>query len=156
MKDCVRYAPMLAAHEGDLTPDEAREVEAHLAGCPDCRVREAALHASEGLVSEALLAEASRRDFAPFVDGVMARIGARRSPLARLRGWAGLHRRLAAALGVVPVLAAAALVVYVRSYRPAGEELAMVELDAEGDVTMVLQTEDGPLVLLGADEPEGS
>jgi anti-sigma factor RsiW len=148
---------MLGAREGDLTPDEARAVAEHVAGCSGCRAREAALRATEGLVAEALLAEAGRRDFAPFVDGVMARIRTRAgSPLARLRAWLGEHRALRAALAVVPLVAAAALVVYVRSERRPPDQLALVELDAEGDVTMVLQTDDGPLVLLGSDQPEGS
>jgi anti-sigma factor RsiW len=157
MTDCLRYAPMIGAREGELAPDEARALAAHLTGCPACRSREAALRQTEGLVAEALLARASRRDFGPFVDGVMDRIAARRarSPLARIRRWVGGHRRSAGLAAAVPVLAALALVVYVRTDRPA-RELALVELDTVGNVSIVLRTEDGPLVLLGDGEPEDS
>jgi anti-sigma factor RsiW len=153
MTDCLRYAPMIGSREGELGPDEARGLAAHLAACPACRARAAAFAATEGLVAEALLARAAGRDFAPFVDGVMERIAARRlSPLGRLRGWLGAHRRSAGLAAAVPVLAAAALVVYVRSDRPA----ALVELDAVGNVSIVLRTEDGPLVLLGDGGTEDS
>jgi anti-sigma factor RsiW len=157
MKDCLRYAPMIGAREGELARDESSALAAHLAACPACRARAAALRATEGLVAEALLARASGRDFAPFVDGVMERIaaGRARSPFARLRRWVGAHRRSAGLAAAVPVLAALALVVYVRSDRPA-RELALVELDAVGNVSIVLRTEDGPLVLLGDGEPEDS
>jgi anti-sigma factor RsiW len=156
MKDCLRYAPMIGSREGELGPDEARALEAHLAACPACRSRAAAFAAVGGLVAEALLARASQRDFAPFVDGVMERIAARRlSPMERLRRWLGLRRRSAGLAAAVPVLAALALVVYVRSDRPA-RELALVELDTVGNVSIVLRTEDGPLVLLGDGGTEDS
>jgi hypothetical protein len=46
-------------------------------------------------------------------------------------------------------MAAAALLVYVRLHGEQPSEVAMLELASEGDVTMVLQTSDGPVVLLG-------
>ncbi len=77
MKDCVRFAPMLGAREGELTQDEQRALDAHLEGCADCRATAAELAALDGLVGESLMARANSRDFAPFVDQVMARVGAR-------------------------------------------------------------------------------
>ncbi|HYG68761.1 MAG TPA: hypothetical protein VD838_13930, partial [Anaeromyxobacteraceae bacterium] len=59
--------------------------------------------------------------------------------------WILAHRRWAAAL--VPTLAAAALLVYVQT-RPTSPEVALMELTSEGEATMILQTQDGPLVLL--------
>jgi anti-sigma factor RsiW len=156
MKDCVRYAPMIGAREGELDAGEARDLAAHLASCATCRAVEATVRATDGLVAEALLAEAARRDFAPFVDGVMARVAARPAgALGRLRAWLGGHRRLAGALAALPVVAALAVVVYVRTERPARDTLAQVELDSEGDVATVLRTDDGPLVLLGDTKAEG-
>ncbi len=157
MKDCVRYAPMIGARAGELSPAEVDGLRAHLAGCADCRAREAAFRAADGLVGDALLAQAAARDFAPFVDGVMARIAGRREPhglLARLRRAVALHPRVAFGTALAPVVAALAILMYVRSGH---EEVARVlELNSEG-VDMVVQTADGPLVLLGADdEPEGS
>jgi anti-sigma factor RsiW len=147
MKDCVRYAPMIGSREGELAPGEVRGLVEHLAGCPACRARAADLAATEGLVAEALLARAAARDFAPFVDQVMARI----APRAGVLGWLRAHRRAAAAM-LAPALAAAALIVYVST---GGEraQVASLELSAEGEATTVIQTADGPIVLLA---PEGS
>jgi anti-sigma factor RsiW len=146
MKDCVHYVPLIGAHEGELTPEEQAGLDRHLAGCAACRAREADARALGPLVRDALMAEANKRDFAPFVDQVMARIErrpARRGVLEWLTG------RRAAVAALVPALAAAALLVYVQTRPGAPEVASVMELTSEGEVTMVLQTADGPLVLLG-------
>jgi anti-sigma factor RsiW len=144
---------MVGAREGELAAEEARALDLHLAACAACRARAADLSATEGLVSEALLAQANARDFAPFVDQVMARIGAappeRRGVLAWLRG----HRRALAAT-LAPALAALALIVYVRLEGGGREQIALLELASEGGATTILQTLDGPVVLLA--EENGS
>lgn len=163
MKDCARFAPMIGAREGELLPAEASAFEAHLAACGSCRAIAADVAATEGLLAEALLAKANARDFAPFVDDVMARVGlparaegsVREGATASKRAhgfwsWLAGHRRAAAA-ALAPVLAAAALLVYVR-LDGGPEQVAMLELYSEGEVTMVLQTADGPVVLLSAAE----
>ncbi len=146
-KDCVRFAPMIGAREGELSADDARALEAHLAACPACRARAADLAATDGLVPEALMAAANARDFAPFVDEVMARIGA--APERRGVGaWLARHRRAVVA-ALVPALAAVAVIVYVRieeDFRP--QQYAQLEVASEGDATTILQTSDGPIVLL--------
>ncbi len=146
-KDCVRFAPMIGAREGELSADDARALEAHLAACPACQARAADLAATEGLVPDALMAAANQRDFAPFVDEVMARIGA--APERRgLAAWIARHRRALVA-SLVPALAAVAVIVYVRiegGGRP--EPYALLEVASEGDATTILQTSDGPIVLL--------
>jgi hypothetical protein len=53
----------------------------------------------------------------------------------------------------VPVLAALALFLYVR-IEGGREPIAMLELSSEGEVTTILQTSDGPVVLL--DEESGT
>ncbi|WP_242360368.1 zf-HC2 domain-containing protein [Anaeromyxobacter sp. SG17] len=152
MKDCVRYAPMLGARPGELTEEERRALDLHLQGCAGCRATAAELAALDGLVGESLLARANARDFAPFVDQVMARVGAAPG-LAPARGrrgflgWFRAHPRAALA-SLVPVLAAVALVVYVRLEGGQLGQVASLELSTEGEVTMVLQTSDGPVVLL--------
>jgi anti-sigma factor RsiW len=196
MKDCVRFAPMIGAREGELSPADDAALSAHLEACPACRALAADFAATEGLVSEALMAQANARDFAPFVDAVMARVEEKRTasqsnpahaePLGRardeLRGangaaesrhgpstapgprpgyargerwnvwaWLGAHRR--AAFGTLaPVLAAAALLVYVRLDDGGRSQIASLELASEGEVTMILQTSDGPVVLLAGEE----
>lgn len=151
MADCARFAPMIGAREGELAPAEARDLEAHLRACAACRALSADAAATEGLVAEALLAAANARDFAPFVDEVMARVDRRER--AGLRGWLARHRR-AAALALAPVLAALAVIVYVRM-DGGHETVALLELSSEGEVATVLQTLDGPVVLL-VEEESGS
>src|SRR5512144_116939 len=144
--ECVRFAPMIGSRPGELAPEEARALEAHLAGCAACRARAADLAATEGLVSEALLAQANARDFSPFVDEVMARIGAGAAPgRSGILGWLGRHRRALAAT-LAPALAALAVIVYVRLEGSRPQEIALLEVTSEGDATTILQTSDGPIV----------
>jgi anti-sigma factor RsiW len=142
---------MIGAREGELTPGESKTLAAHLSACASCRALAADLAATDGLVREALMARANARDFAPFVDEVMDRIGpAAAAPgVAQWWRWLSGHRRAAAA-ALVPVLAALALIVYVRVDR-GGDEIALLELASEGEVTTVLQTADGPVVLLAGE-----
>ncbi len=160
MKGCVRYAEMIGARPGELPPDDARALERHLASCVRCRAAAADLAATDGLVREALGARANARDFAPFVDAVMARIAAgapAAPPLLRsghapgaarsLRAWLGRHRRAAAAT-LAPVLAALAVIVYVRLHSGGTPEIAALEISAQGEATTILETTDGPVVLL--------
>ncbi len=153
MKECVRFAPMIGSRPGELAPEEARALEAHLATCAGCRARAADLAATEGLVSEALLAQANARDFAPFVDEVMARIGAGAPGRRGVLAWLERHRRAVAAT-LAPALAALAVIVYLRLSSTGGSEIAMLEVSSEGEATTILETQDGPVVLL--DEGSGS
>jgi anti-sigma factor RsiW len=143
MKDCIRFAPMIGARAGELTPGESKTLDLHLQVCRTCRATAADFAAMDGLVGEALQARANARDFAPFVDQVMARVRpGRRGFGAWLRG----HRRAAAA-ALAPVVAALAFIVYVR-LDGGRESIALLELTSVGEVATVLQTADGPVVLL--------
>ena len=152
---CTRYRPWIGSREAERSAEERAELETHLAGCDGCRAWASGLAATEGLVSEALLAAASRRDFAPFVDQVMARIEAERPQpfLARLGRALRLHPRLVVGSALAPLLAALALVLYVE-YRPGGDlaDARQLEVSAEGRATTILQSTDGPLVLLDDDD----
>jgi hypothetical protein len=119
--------------------------------------------ATDGMVAEALLRRANARDFSTFADEVMARVDPLSSPASRGSGVPGTSRaerpgllawlrrhRAAAAAGLVPVLAALAVIVYVRLEGGPGP-VAMLELSSEGEATTVLQTADGPVVLLQED-----
>jgi anti-sigma factor RsiW len=145
---------MVGSRDGELAPAEAAGLQAHLAACPGCRRFVAEVAATDGLVAEALLAAAARRDFAPFVDGVLARVAADRPLgwLGRARRAVRLHPRLVAG-ALVPLLAAAAVAVYVQSR--SGNEVADVqslELNSEGHTTTIIQSSDGPVLLLDDDD----
>jgi anti-sigma factor RsiW len=156
MRECARYAPMLTAREGELTAEEERGLHLHLAGCEACQARLADERALDGLVGDALLAEANRVDFSGFVDAVMERVGEGERPgaLAGLRRFWRRHRVLALGSAIAPAAAAAALVVYLaRSPSPAeGAMLAAVDVSSEDGAAMVLQTRQGPVVLLGVSD----
>lgn len=167
MNPCARFAPMLSARPGELSDAEARDLADHLATCDACQARLADAAALSGMLGDALLAEANRRDFSTFSDEVLARIPEYRARSAPLRSartdssagfldWVRHHRALAAIGALAPALAALAMVVYVgRSQSPGPDEIAL-QVTAEGQGTMVLETKDGPVVLLGDEEPAGT
>lgn len=76
MQECLRFTLMVGARPGELDDDDARALEAHMATCPGCRARAAGQETLATLLSEALIAEANRRDFSSFADAVMERIHA--------------------------------------------------------------------------------
>ena len=150
--DCARLAPMLGARPGELAEAEQAALAAHLEGCASCRALAAEIAALDGIVAEGLGRAAARRDFAPFSDGVMARIPASAwrpeptpevLPRGRVRAFLGRHRILAA---LAPALAALALYLYIE--RPGSAEPG-VEVASETLAPMVLETSDGPVILVG-------
>ena len=153
MSDCTTYRPLIGSREGELTPAEAADLARHVAGCEGCSRWAASLAVTEGLVSEALLAAASRRDFGEFAGQVMARIERRQlSPLARLRRLVVLHPWYAAAGTLAPIAAAVAIAFYVTRN---GSDMAnsSLEVNSEG-ATTIIQSKDGPLVLIDDDDGE--
>ena len=103
--DCDRYSELLSARlDGALTEEEKRELEEHLAACPDCRAVGAQLSALQGAFPE--LEEAAT---APegFVQGVMDRIREEASPKViplfkrpQVRALAGLAACLMLVVGI--------------------------------------------------------
>ena len=157
MSTCLVFAPMIGARKGELNPLEAEALSEHVAACAACQARLADEEALLGLLPEALLAEANQRDFGTFSDEVLARIPAfapaRPGRLVALARWARRHRVLAAS-ALIPTLAALSFLVYLGLGAP--EPPALVEVVAEGRSATVLETSDGPVVLLGNEEHEGS
>jgi anti-sigma factor RsiW len=162
--ECVHFAPLIGSRPGELPAEEERALAAHVAGCETCRAIAADFAALDGLVDDGLMREAAKRDFAPFVDQVMARVAVtKREPEpteakpawvgARFVAWVSRHRRATAGV-LVPVLAAVAVLVYVRA-GSGSQDATFLELNSEGEVATVLETSDGPVVLL-ADEDSGS
>jgi anti-sigma factor RsiW len=147
---------MLPARPGELAPEEERALHEHLLGCDACQARLADGKALEGLVAEALLAEAARVDFAPFVDQVMARVEGRRG-LRGMLGFVARHKVAAAAAALAPALAALGILLYVSGGGPEAPQEGDLEVISEGRAPVVLTTDAGPVVLLGDPaEPEGS
>jgi anti-sigma factor RsiW len=152
VSDCARLAPRLGARPGELPEAESAELRAHLEGCASCRALAAELEALDGIVAEGLLRAAAHRDLAAFSDGVMARIPASAwrpepasapRPRGRLLAFLGRHRVLAA---LAPALAVLALYLYIE--RSGGAEPG-VEVASETLAPMVLETSDGPVILVG-------
>jgi len=166
MNPCLRFAPMIGARPGELPDEDARALAEHLAACSACQARAADAGALEGLLSEALLAEANARDFSTFSDQVLERIPEYReavgqrgtSPRATGGIWSWIrHHRFAAAMGTLaPALAAVAIVIYVGRGQGPGPDDVLVEVTVEGGGATVLDTSDGPVVLFGEDEPAGT
>lgn len=72
MSKCERYETLISAMlDGELTPEERSELQAHLAECPDC----AAMYAAFAEVSEALKAETEAEPLpAALHENIMARV----------------------------------------------------------------------------------
>jgi anti-sigma factor RsiW len=157
MTACDTYLPMIGSRPGELGQDEAAGLSAHLAGCDGCRRWAAELASTEWLVSEALMGAAAKRDFAPFVDQVMARVEAARPVpfLTRVTRALKLHPRLAVGGALAPLAAALALGLYLQG---AGRNdlaaASQLEVSAEGSATTIIQSSDGPLVLIDDDDEE--
>jgi anti-sigma factor RsiW len=152
MKACVRYAPMIGARPGELSDEDARGLAEHLTSCDACQARLAEEEALAGMLPDALMAEASRRDFSAFSDEVLARIPAYRERpvpaegwLAAVAAWVRRHRVAAATSVLAPAVAAVALILYL-GRQPAPEPDLDVSTETGG--AMVLETSDGPVVLL--------
>ncbi len=157
MTDCTRWAVMITAREGELSSEEEAGLHRHLAECEACQARLADERAIDGLVGEALLQEANRVDFSGFVDGVMERVEVSRQPalLGPWRRFWNEHRALALGGALAPAAAAAALVLYLA--QPAGDAfLAAVDVSSEDGAAMVIQTDQGPVVLLGDSDDSGT
>ena len=158
---CAGAAPLLGSRPGELDPTDEALLAAHLSTCEACRARQADLEAVSLLVADGLQGEAARRDFSTFSDGVLARIpatawkGAPAGPLERLRSLLRRHRVLAAASALAPALAAVALYLYIDRTGGSGRPELSVEVTSEDLAAVVLDTSDGPVILVG-EGPEGT
>jgi len=158
---CAGAAPLLGSRPGELDPTEEALLRAHLSTCAACQARQGDIEAVGALVKDALLAEAAGRDLSGLADGVMARIPAsawRRAPGASpggLRAFLRRHRFLAAASALAPALAALALYLYIGRGGGAGSTGLSVEVTSEDLAAIVLETSDGPVILVG-EGPEGT
>lgn len=151
MKACVRFAPMVGARAGDLSEEETVSLAEHLATCEACQARLADEEALSGMLPEALMAEANQRDFSTFADEVMARVERERGILPQLIDWVRRHRAAAFASAFAPAALAVALVLYLGAgSRP--EQHATFEVSSEQGGATVLETSDGPVVLIGSDD----
>ena len=153
---CAGAAPLLGSRPGELDPTEEAALLAHLSTCEPCRARQADQEALARVVENGLLGEAARQDFSSFADGVMARIpasawrgAATPGLLGRLLDLFRRHRVLATASALAPALAALALYLYIGRTTGTGPLEFSVEVTSEDLAPMVLDTSDGPIILVG-------
>jgi len=153
---CAGAAPLLGSRPGELDPTEEAVLSAHLSTCESCRARQADQEALSRVVEDGLLGEAARRDLSSFADGVMARIPAsawQGAATPGLLGWVRdlfrRHRVLATASALAPALAALALYLYIGRTTGTGPLEFSVEVTSEDLAPMVLDTSDGPIILVG-------
>jgi anti-sigma factor RsiW len=153
---CAGATPLLGSRPGELDPSEEAALLAHLSTCEACRARQADQEALARVVEDGLLGEAARRDLSAFADGVMARIpasawqgAATLGLLGRLRELFRRHRVLATASALAPALAALALYLYIGRTTGTGPLEFSVEVTSEDLAPMVLDTSDGPIILVG-------
>lgn len=152
---CSGAGPLLGSLPGELDPTDEALLGAHLTSCEACRARLADVEALSGLVRDGLRGAAAHRDLSALADGVMARIpasawrGAPAGPLERLRAFLRRHRVLAAASALAPALAALALYLYIGRTGGTGPWELSVEVTSEDLAAIVLDTSDGPVILVG-------
>lgn len=157
---CDGARPLLGALPGELDATDEALLGAHLSTCPACRARQADLAAVAGLLREGLLRRAAGRDLSTLADGVMARIpasawrGGAPGPLDRMRAFFRRHRVLAAASALAPALAVLALYLYI-DRGGTGAAALSVEVTSDDLAAVVLDTTDGPVILVG-DGPDGA
>lgn len=142
--------PLLGAFaDGELSPDERERVQQHLAGCGDCRARQAFLAAQGAALRERVVARAAERpaaDFTRLTERVMARVAAA-PPRSRLGQWSSsmwaAHRAAVTAAGSFAVAACLALAVFLQPGSRSDEGLQQAESLADAAQTQVDEVDFG-------------
>jgi anti-sigma factor RsiW len=162
-----RFLPLLSPYvDGELPPDERRQVEQHLANEPKSASQVADFRAGDALMRHALETQADEVDWKGFTDGVMARLTPDRLPwLLRLKvafsetlTW----QRGPLLGGLAGAAAAVAIVIPVTlrystpdGYGAARVQVQTVAVDTEAKVKpVVMETDDGDAVIWVLDAPE--
>src|SRR6185295_16295691 len=99
--------------DGELTPDEAREVDQHLATCPECAREYETLSATHRLLSENLMRYAAPDVLKARIRGALAETATRQRTPRATPGWA---RMVAAG---VAIAAASSALTFATMRRPA-------------------------------------
>lgn len=87
-----------ALHDGELTAAEAGEIQAHVSGCPDCRLRLAELAELSSLAPELEAPLPAAADWPRLTDRILERVAAERAA-AHSAAAAGPRGRVASASG---------------------------------------------------------
>ena len=102
--NCAEWEERIALYcGGDLAPAEARAVEAHLAGCGDCRAFESGLRESLGALHEAHAEPLAEAHFTALRARVLDQLAAGYRPWRRW-AWSGAALASAAVVLVLAVL----------------------------------------------------
>lgn len=109
MNDCEKIAPLLGAfQDGELEPQEMRDVARHLASCKSCEVE----LADYNMLGQQLREVITIPPLTGFAAGVDARLKALRPPLGERIGafFESLNQRWAAAFAMVSMAGAVAVI----------------------------------------------
>lgn len=162
---CQSYQRLLSAYvDGEVAGRERAQVELHLSGCGECRLRLEDLRALSTMVSARLMEEAEQADFAGFADGVMRRVTPERPGLLeRLRiAWSEIltyHRTavLSSLATAAVTLAIAVPVVYKLALaRATAPEVVLreLQLDTAHVKPVVMKMDNGKTLIMLVHENE--
>jgi anti-sigma factor RsiW len=162
-----KFLPLLSPYvDGELSPEERRQVEQHLANSEASAREVADLRAGDALMRHALEMQADQVDWKGFTDGVMSRLTPERLPLferlkltfSEMLTWqrgpllAGFAGAAAAVLIAIPVTMRLATP---DGYGAARLEVQTVAVDTQANVKpVVMETDDGDAVIWVVDGPE--
>lgn len=162
-----KFLPLLSPYvDGELSPEERRQVEQHLSNSEASAREVADLRAGDALMRHALEMQADQVDWKDFTDGVMSRLTPERLPFFErlkltfsemltwqrgplLAGFAGAAAAVAIAIPVTMRLATP------DGYGAARLEVQTVAVDTHANVKpVVMETDDGDAVIWVVDGPE--
>jgi anti-sigma factor RsiW len=160
MNDCEKIAPLLGAfQDGELEPQEMRDVARHLASCKSCEVE----LADYNMLGQQLREVITIPPLTGFAAGVDARLKALRPPLRERIGefFESLNQRWAAAFamvsmaGAVAVITALVLTPYLRNSIGGGAQpasMAKVEPSAAAPSLASTATDEGARSLMPTED----
>jgi anti-sigma factor RsiW len=156
------FEPLLSPYvDGELTPEERRQVEQHLAVSPESAAQVADFRAGDALMRSALEMAADDVDFKAMTNEILSRLTPEKLPLlTRIRLTLSellTYQRgpmLAGAMGAAVAVMAVVPVVMLRSagapvgYANSRVEVQRVAIDSQSEVTpVVMETDEGDAVI---------
>lgn len=163
-----KFLPLLSPYvDGELSPEERRQVEQHLANNSEAARQVADLRAGDALMRHALEMASDDVDWKGFTEGVLSRLAPERLPwrervwLRLTETWAWQRTSMVAGLAGAAAAVAVAVPLSIKFSTPDGYGAARVRIEAvalEGDTQatvnpLVMETEAGDAVIWMVDAP---